>query len=284
MTDPPFVVLLVAPDDSDRRLIGALIDAGGCELHPVDGLESALAAIEECPHDVVLLEGGLASEETVRQLLDEDPRAQVIVFGDPSNAEQVHAVRELGAVDHLPKATLDAATLQRAIRYAADHRRSVERLHHDALHDALTGLPNRRALAMELDRELARAARLGSPLAYALLDLDHFKEFNDSRGHNEGDRLLRHAARVWRTRVRAQDTVARWGGEEFALLLPDCGTDETVPLEIVERVRAATPYGQTASVGLAIWDGSESAAALTERADLALYAAKQAGRDRALAA
>lgn len=160
----------------------------------------------------------------------------------------------------------------------------AERLERLALTDALTGLPNRRALTAELDRELARAARLGSPLAYAMLDLDHFKEYNDAHGHGEGDRLLRHATRAWRTRIRTQDTLARWGGEEFAFLLPDSGGDESVPLEIVERVRTATPYGQTASVGLAIWNGSESAAELTERADLALYAAKQTGRDQALAA
>ena len=160
----------------------------------------------------------------------------------------------------------------------------AERLERLALTDALTGLPNRRALAVELDRELARASRLGSPLAYAMLDLDRFKEYNDKHGHGEGDRLLRHATRAWGTRIRTQDTLARWGGEEFALLLPDCGGDETVPLEIVERVRTATPYGQTASVGLAIWNGSETAAELTERADFALYAAKETGRDQALAA
>lgn len=134
--------------------------------------------------------------------------------------------------------------------------------------------------------DLAAATALGSPLAYAMLDLDRFKDYNDAHGHGEGegDRLLRHAARAWRMRIRTQDTLARWGREEFALLLPDCGGDETVPLEIVERVRAATPYGQTASVGLAIWNGSETAATLTERADLPLYAAKETGRDQALAA
>ncbi|MBA2347156.1 MAG: sensor domain-containing diguanylate cyclase [Solirubrobacterales bacterium] len=163
----------------------------------------------------------------------------------------------------------------------ADLAARLERL---ALTDVLTGLPNRRGLGLDLDRELARAARLGSPLAYAMLDLDHFKEYNDAHGHAEGDRLLRHATRAWRSLIRTQDTLARWGGEEFALLLPDCGGDQTIAMEIVERVRAATPYGQTASVGLAIWNGSETAAQLTERADHALYAAKQTGRDQTLAA
>lgn len=184
--------------------------------------------------------------------------------------------------DELTSGYLSLMAVQAAMSIErADLADRLERL---ALTDPLTQLPNRRALTQELHRELARAARLGSPVGYAMLDLDHFKEYNDTHGHAEGDRLLRHASRIWRMRIRTQDTLARWGGEEFALLLPDCGTDAAVPMQIVERVRRATPYGQTASVGLAIWDGHETGAQLTARADAALYAAKDDGRDRALAA
>ncbi|MBA3406756.1 MAG: EAL domain-containing protein [Solirubrobacterales bacterium] len=290
MTDPPFVVLLVAPDDSDRRLIGALIDAGGCELHPVDGLESALAAIEERPHDVVLLEGGLASEETVRQLLDEDPRAQVIVFGDPSNAEQVHAVRELGAVDHLPKATLDAATLQRAIRYAADHRRSVERLQHDALHDALTGLPNRTLFLDRLQQSLRRSRRRGadSGAAVLFLDLDRFKVVNDSLGHLVGDQLLQSVALRLDAALRPGDTVARIGGDEFTVLLEDV-TDAREATVVAERVLAtlADPLhvaGRelhvSGSIGIALGGPDVDPHELIRDADVAMYRAKAQGKAR----
>lgn len=160
----------------------------------------------------------------------------------------------------------------------------AERLERLALTDELTGLPNRRALMLELERELARAERLGSPLGVAMIDFDRFKEFNDAHGHAEGDRVLRHAARAWRACVRVQDLLARYGGEEFVLLLPDCGGDEEVPLALIERVRAATPYDETVSVGLAIWNGTESPAELLGRADAALYGAKDEGRDRAHAA
>jgi diguanylate cyclase (GGDEF)-like protein len=160
----------------------------------------------------------------------------------------------------------------------------AERLEHQALTDPLTGLVNRRGLARELDREMARAARHGSPLGFALMDLDNFKAYNDRHGHAVGDRLLARAARAWLARIRAHDTLARYGGEEFVILLPDCSAGSSTSLEVVERVRAATPDGQTASVGLALWDGHEPAGRLVERADVALYAAKDRGRDRALAA
>ncbi len=160
----------------------------------------------------------------------------------------------------------------------------AERLEHQALTDPLTGLVNRRGLARELEREMARAARRGSPLGFALMDLDKFKAYNDEHGHAAGDRLLSRAARAWLARIRANDTLARYGGEEFVILLPDCGAGSAMSLEVVERVRAATPEGQTASVGLALWDGHEPSGRLVERADAALYAAKDRGRNRALAA
>ena len=145
--------------------------------------------------------------------------------------------------------------------------------------DALTGVANRRAWDDELPRELARAVRSGEPLCVALLDLDHFKAYNDQHGHQAGDRLLK-AAAAWQGRLRKSDLLARYGGEEFALLLPDCGLASG--MEIAERLRTAQPE-VTCSLGVAAWDGQEEAAGLVARADRALYAAKEAGRDRCLA-
>lgn len=167
---------------------------------------------------------------------------------------------------------------------AIERADAAERLERQALTDPLTGLLNRRGLTRELDREMARAARRRSPLGFALMDLDNFKAYNDEHGHAAGDRLLTRAARAWVARIRAHDTLARYGGEEFVILLPDCGAGAAAALEVVERVRAATPEAQTASVGLALWDGHEHADRLAERADAALYAAKDRGRNRALVA
>ena len=151
-----------------------------------------------------------------------------------------------------------------------------------ALTDQLTGLPNRRAWEDALMRELARSRRSGDPVCIAVIDLDEFKAFNDEHGHQAGDRVLTETARAWRQQLRASDILARYGGEEFAALIPAWPVDRAV--EVVERVRTATPGGLTASAGVASWDGAESGAELFGRADAALYEAKQLGRNRTVAA
>ena len=148
--------------------------------------------------------------------------------------------------------------------------------------DALTGLPNRRALEAALVRELARAQRLAQPLCLAIVDLDHFKVVNDTHGHQAGDRLLRQAAAAWDRQLRAEDMLARNDGDEFTVLLSSCPLEAAC--EVIERLRAATPGQQTCSAGVVDWDGSEPPEALTARADQALYAAKHAGRNLTITA
>ncbi len=144
--------------------------------------------------------------------------------------------------------------------------------------DELTGLPNRRAIHEDLAREMERARRQGTALCVGLLDVDLFKRFNDTHGHPAGDALLVEAASAWRDALRAgSDSLGRYGGEEFLAVLP-ASPDEA--LATVERLRRLTPQQQTASAGIASWDGAESAHALVARADVALYAAKARGRDR----
>jgi diguanylate cyclase (GGDEF)-like protein/PAS domain S-box-containing protein len=157
--------------------------------------------------------------------------------------------------------------------------RKLERL---ALTDELTGLANRRAWQQSLERELARARRQHEHLCVAMLDVDHFKHFNDTHGHQAGDRLLREIAQTWRAQLRASDILARYGGEEFALVSPVWPL--TAATAVLARVRAATPRGQTCSAGLAVFSGSESADELVARADAALYEAKAQGRDRTVVA
>jgi diguanylate cyclase (GGDEF)-like protein len=168
------------------------------------------------------------------------------------------------------------------LRLVDEIRRQSAELERLASTDSLTGLPNRRVWEDALPRELARSLRTGSPVSIAILDLDHFKYYNDTHGHQGGDLLLKEIAALWPSELRESDLLARYGGEEFALLLPDCGTADIEP--VVEKVRLATPSGVSSSAGAAVWDGVEEPEELIRRADDALYAAKRGGRDRTVVA
>jgi diguanylate cyclase (GGDEF)-like protein len=148
--------------------------------------------------------------------------------------------------------------------------------------DPLTGLPNRRAWEEELFRNLARATRSESPLCVVLIDVDDFKAFNDAHGHLEGDRLLKETAASWRNVLRAGDQLARFGGDEFGAVLPDCEADGAE--EIADRIRVATPRGMTCSAGIAMARPGDSLPELLARSDRALYKAKKGGRNRTVLA
>jgi diguanylate cyclase (GGDEF)-like protein len=150
------------------------------------------------------------------------------------------------------------------------------------LTDELTGVATRRVFDDELPRELARARRGETPVAIAVVDLDHLGAFNMLRGEREGDRLIKEAAALWRNELREVDTLARLEGGTFAAILPNCGLGEAI--EVLDRVRAATPRDQHASAGVARWDGEEPSELLVARCEDALAAAKQAGRDVTLPA
>jgi diguanylate cyclase (GGDEF)-like protein len=156
-----------------------------------------------------------------------------------------------------------------------DQASQLEALAHN---DGLTGVPNRRAWDLELAREMAISRRTGLPLSVAMLDLDHFKQFNDRNGHQAGDRLLTQAAALWRSQLRDQDYLARYGGEEFCVMIT--GLVASNAKVIAERLLAVTPDGQTFSAGVATWDGVEAPERLVARSDEALYHAKHAGRNR----
>jgi diguanylate cyclase (GGDEF)-like protein len=150
-----------------------------------------------------------------------------------------------------------------------------------ALRDPLTGLGNRRAWEEALPRQLALASRSQKPLCVALIDVDEFKNLNDRDGHLAGDRVLSEAAAAWAREVRASDLLARYGGDEFALLLPDCTIDRA--MEIVGRLELVC-RGVSFSTGVARWDGIEDAESLIDRADAALYLAKSQGGGRSVLA
>ncbi len=154
--------------------------------------------------------------------------------------------------------------------------------------DPLTGLRNRRALVGRLDEELARASRYGVPLTMVMMDIDGFKAYNDAHGHAAGDAALTEVARLVREECRTSDVASRYGGEEFAVVLPN--TDAEGGFALAQRFRQAVEWAEwdgrplTISVGVATVTGETPRQALIEAADAALYRAKEQGRNRVVAA
>jgi diguanylate cyclase (GGDEF)-like protein len=186
------------------------------------------------------------------------------------------------AVDGTGRIAASLRMLAAETAMALERSDLLAKLEASARTDDLTGLLNRRAWEEQLPREMARARRQSDPLCVAMLDLDFFKHYNDERGHQAGDRLLKQGAAAWVNELRASDTLARYGGEEFTVALPGCTLDNAKT--IVERLRASMPGDQTVSAGVACWNGRESAEELVGRADAALYEAKRTGRDRLVTA
>lgn len=173
-------------------------------------------------------------------------------------------------------------------RYQSMLRELNVALAHASTHDLLTGLANRRLLSERLRAETERSLRGQTPLAVALVDIDHFKTINDTYGHDVGDRVLQTIAHTMEDKVREYDLCGRWGGEEFLLLLP--ATDGEHVRSVIERVQQAVrllvfddlqpPLRVTVSIGVANLQFGESVDALVKRADDALLSAKREGRDR----
>jgi diguanylate cyclase (GGDEF)-like protein len=158
------------------------------------------------------------------------------------------------------------------IQDISERKRAQGELERLAHHDPLTGMPNRWTWESALPRAIAHAKQSGQPLAVAVIDLNGFKEINDSHGHEAGDRLLKDAAGAWQAQLRGSDLLARVGGDEFAVLLPDC-SDEHLDA-IARRLKRALPHAPGCGIGVARWNDGEAADELMRRADAALYADK----------
>jgi len=193
----------------------------------------------------------------------------------------------------LPAVAVLTARLSRIRRRLSDQReelaRALAQLHAIATRDELTGLPNRRQMQALMDQELLRSLRHGYEFCIAIADLDHFKHVNDEHGHAAGDLVLRSFAQACQGALRATDVIARWGGEEFLVLLPD--TAMPLALAGMERLRERvaelrTDVGGgvnvtiTVSIGLTGHRRGDTLAQTLERADRLLYQAKDAGRNR----
>jgi diguanylate cyclase (GGDEF)-like protein len=187
-----------------------------------------------------------------------------------------------------------AGTVADQLALSLSNLKLRENLHRQSIRDQLTGLFNRRYLDETLVREVSRAKRTNAPLGVIMLDIDHFKQFNDSFGHEAGDLVLRHLGEFLQTQVRREDMACRYGGEEFTLILP--GASLSATRERAEALRQGMQrlrlrYGDqdlgtvTISLGVAVYpDHGVSPETVLQAADAALYAAKHAGRNRVMAA
>ena len=208
----------------------------------------------------------------------------VLPVGYSSDGELVMVIERSLTDTRIDPHTAEAADLLAAAFLRVTSRANfVNGLHTESRTDPLTGLANRRSLMERIEMEMSHALRSDSPLTLAMIDLDHFKDFNDRYGHVVGDTVLRSVSAMMVSNVRAQDLVARFGGEEFCLVLPD--TDLIGGHHLLDHLRAGgrdstSELGVTLSAGLTSWDGIEDPVSFIERADRALYQAKNSGRDR----
>jgi len=296
--------VLVAEDDADiRRLIALELRRAGYAVVETANGEEALARVAEALPDVIVSDLMMPRMDglTLLRRLRADGRTRavpVIVLTAKGITADLVAGFELGADDYLVKpfrlAELRARVAAKLARPPAPVellgdlaalRQDNAALWSLALADPLTGLANRRALDLVWPREVARAERHGAPCCVLAADLDHFKQINDRTGHAMGDRVLGAVAGVLTATVRAEDFVARVGGEEFTILLPQ--TDLPAAVAVAERLRVAVaaidlspgPAGCTLSIGLAC-SRLTPLPALLLAADRALYQAKAHGRDR----
>lgn len=208
----------------------------------------------------------------------------VIPVGYSSEGELAMVIERAGWDGGVDERAHEAAScLATAFLRRTSRANFISGLRAESRTDPLTGLANRRSMMERIEIEMARAMRSDTPLSLAMVDLDHFKKFNDEFGHVAGDTVLRSVSAVLVSNVRSQDMVARYGGEEFCLILPE--TDIEGAHHLLDELRHGgrtntTSLGVTISAGITSWDGLEGATSLIERADQALYRAKETGRNR----
>jgi diguanylate cyclase (GGDEF)-like protein len=311
-------VLVVDDETTLRSVIGQVLRLSGHEVTTAASAEEALEHFGAAPYPLVFTDivmGGRTGLDLLREIRRRSPETLVVMMTSHGTLETATAALREGAYDFLLKPFDDLFMIDAVARRAMDRLQLEERnrlltrqlqtyaeelerrnqeLKESADRDGLTGLFNRRYFLHALEVETARSSRHGHPFALILLDVDHFKQFNDTHGHPAGDELLRRLSAVLQSAQREETVCARYGGEEFVLLLPETGREGV--RAHAERLRRAVealplpgsetqPLGRiTISLGVACFpEDGRDAATLVRIADEALYRAKGAGRNRVAA-
>jgi len=293
--------ILIADDDvTSRAVLAGVLQKEGHEVEAtVNGAEAWQALQQPGAPALVILDWTMPEmdgPEVVRRVraLETDRPPYILMLTTRGDKADIIAGLEAGANDYLAK-PFDPGELRarievgrRMVEIQAAFIASRETLAHQATHDPLTGMLNRRAILEKLEEELARAGRHGDLLAIGMCDVDHFKQVNDTYGHQTGDDVLGGLARVLSKSLRPYDSVGRLGGEEFLVIAPVKARTDSVSLFERLCVRAAentmtTRSGVlsvTVSIGVACAAAGSTVDQILEAADAALYRAKNEGRNR----
>ncbi|MGH1363999.1 MAG: EAL domain-containing protein [Calditrichia bacterium] len=293
-------ILLIEDNPGDALLLQEIFrDRGLFQIVHVDRLSAGIDYLARHQQvDLILLDvhlpdgSGMENIVKVRSVCASTPI--IILTGLDDEMMAIEMVKE-GVQDYLVKGSFNEKRLVRSIRYAIERHRAVSELEksrleveHDAYHDHLTGLPNRKLFMDRLDNAIQQGLRYKRVLGVIFVDLDGFKEINDTLGHDVGDLMLKHVTQQLTSTVRASDTVARFGGDEFIIIVNQL-CEEKFLNRIIEQLQAklARPVeldGHTcsvsASIGISIYpfDGAESEE-LIKNADTAMYHAKNSGKN-----
>jgi diguanylate cyclase (GGDEF)-like protein len=300
MSDEPRTILLIDDERLQFRLTEALFKNFRGETFALEwagSYEEGLSLLLGGGYAACLLDfelGGRTGLDLIREAAKQGCRTPIIFLTAESGERVDIAAMNAGALDYLVKGEITPRALERSLRYALKLAETLEALRLLATRDQLTGLLNRREFDRILAEESERAQRFGHPLALIMIDLDHFKAVNDSHGHTAGDEVLREVAKRLVAQVRTFDRVARFGGEEMAVILME--TNRASGLEVAQRLceivsvvpiwvpgKVAVPV--TISVGVAeLPADATNQGGLLWAADKALYAAKARGRNQVVAA
>ncbi|MEE9383948.1 MAG: GGDEF domain-containing response regulator [Nannocystaceae bacterium] len=289
----PQAILVVEDNEADAYLVQEhLEEAGGYAATYCEYLRDALTLLSDGEPRIIITDLGLPDAlglDCVQQLRAASPESPLIVLSGMADESVAIEAMKLGAQDYLMKGQVDADSLARAIRYATERKRTELKLVRLAHHDHLTGLSNRATFRSRLSKAMARVRRTGGFIAVLFLDLDRFKQINDTLGHDAGDQLLKGISGRLLDTVRDMDTVARLGGDEFAIVLEELESPERAN-EVAERVLHAVAQplvldGESivpaCSVGVACFPmTADSPDELLKQADESMYSAKRAGRNR----